>query len=277
MRIAHYKKVANKSICKRNPLLRSTPENPLIITNYELRIDMHTPKFILIPGLITMLTGCATTSQQIAKPTIIVETPVQTQQAGEQGQEQSQPKGLQIANVQPIANRIEWPEMPADPTVTSNYRIESGTEDMVWVEGKGFFKGSLQDVYNDLIDPMVIGPIHMTKDIVQDQLEQTEQRTSYVMHVKVKYILTIEFDLSATLEPLYEGETQVGWIYQNEKSAGSSLLSVISTYLVIKTLENGWFSAEFLSLNKAAQNKESESRGHLESLFSHWEEASKNR
>ena len=61
------------------------------------------------------------------------------------------------------------------------------------------------------------------------------------------------------------------WLYQNEKSAGSNLLSVISTYIVVRALENGWFSAEFLSLNKAAQNKESESRGHLESLFSYWE------
>ena len=67
------------------------------------------------------------------------------------------------------------------------------------------------------------------------------------------------------------GDKQVGWLYQNEKSAGSNLLSVISTYIVVRALENGWFSAEFLSLNKAAQNKESESRGHLESLFSYWE------
>ncbi|MBO4349926.1 MAG: hypothetical protein J6A01_03145 [Proteobacteria bacterium] len=236
---------------------------------------MHTPKLLLIP--LALLTGCATTSQQVAKPTIIVETPVQTQQTDEQGQEPSQPKGLQIANVQPIANRVEWPEMPTDPAVTSNYRIESGVEDMVWVEGKGYFKGSLQEVYDDLTNPMVIGPIHMTKDIVQDQLEKSDQLTTYVMHVKVKYILTVEFDLSATLEPLYEGDTQVGWIYQNEKSSGSSLLSVISTYLVVKALDNGWFSVEFLSLNKAAQNKESESRGHLETLFSYWEEASKTR
>ena len=148
---------------------------------------------------------------------------------------------------------------------------------MVWVEGKGFFKGTLQEVYQDLIDPMIVGPIHMTKDIVQDDLVQTDLLTTYVMHVKVKYILTVEFDLTASLEPLYDGDKQTGWIYQNEKTSGSSLLSVISTYILIREQDNGWFSVEFLSLNKAAQNKESESRGHLEALFSYWEKASKTR
>ena len=225
---------------------------------------------------IAFLTGCATTSKQVAKPTIFVETPVQAAQTDE-AHAVEVPAGKQIADVQAFANRVEWPEMPVDPEMKSAYLIKSGTEDMVWVEGKGYFKGSLQDVYKDLVDPMIIGPIHMTKDIVQDKLEQTDLATTYVMHVKVKYILTVEFDLTATLEPIFDGNTQVGWLYQNEKTSGSSLLSVISTYILVRALDNGWFSAEFLSLNKAAQNKESESRGHLEALFGYWEEAAKTR
>ena len=177
-----------------------------------------------------------------------------------------------LSTLSPFAQRVTWPE-----NQDVAYHIESGTDDGVWVEGKGYFRGSLQDVYRDLIDEKIIGPTHMTQDIVRDQFVETPSRTSFVMHVKMKYILTIEFDLSAEIMPIFEDNTQVGWIYHSQKTAGSRFIHMIDDTLVIRQIDENRFSVELQSLNRASQDKEKEARGHVETLFDTWSKASSQR
>ena len=154
--------------------------------------------------------------------------------------------------------------------------IASGTDDEgVWVEGSGVFSGSLADVYDDLIDPLVIGPVHMTKNITMSDLQASETRTTYVMHVKMRYIVSVEFDLAALIEPFFdENGEQIGWTYVSEKIAGSRFLSKVSTFLIIRKTENDAFQVDFRSENVATMDKESEARRHLETLFDYWKNKS---
>ena len=220
-----------------------------------------------------ILAGCATT--QNAEPkTTAASAAVPAPQTTESTTPKTIAPHLQISDIQPIADRVEWPAAPAAETAVPASNIQSGIADNVWVEGKGFFRGTLQDVYNDLTDVMVIGPTHMTQNIERDEFVQTDALTSYVMHVKMKYILSVEFDLTAKLEPVFDGETQVGWFYQSDKTAGTRFIQMISDTIIIRQIENGWFSVEMRSLNQATQDKEKEARAHVETLFSYWQEAS---
>ncbi|MBQ9817659.1 MAG: hypothetical protein IJM59_09415 [Proteobacteria bacterium] len=221
-----------------------------------------------------ILAGCATTQNAEPKTTITSAAVPATQTTTEPATTQTAVPHLQISDFQPIANRVEWPAAPAPETTVPTSNIQSGVADNVWVEGKGFFRGTLQDVYNDLTDVMVIGPTHMTQNIERDEFVQTDALTSYVMHVKMKYILSVEFDLTAKLEPVFDGETQVGWFYQSDKTAGTRFIQMISDSIIIRQIENGWFSVEMRSLNQATQDKEKEARAHVETLFSYWQEAS---
>lgn len=227
-----------------------------------------------ILAIVLMFTGCATTKTDTASPAISVP------QAQPEIQEQTvsePPKGIQMSFTQPFANRVEWPKMPENADNSASFNITSGTGDDVWVEGKGYFHGTLDDVYQDLTNEQIIGPTHMTRDIERAEFTQTELKTSYVMHIKMKYVLPIKFDLTATLEPIFENGELAGYLYHSEKTAGTTFIKVISDTLLVKKLDNNMFSAEFLSVNKATQDREEEARGHAETLFSYWDEAGKNR
>ncbi|MBQ8037464.1 MAG: hypothetical protein IJ268_10760 [Proteobacteria bacterium] len=230
----------------------------------------------ILPILIAsacLSTACATTTPA-PNPALAIQPQAPEAQAGpdqstdtEQAQPQTTP-GISINDVQDFTPHTAWPDMPADHSPV--YNINSGTDDAVWVEGKGYFKGSLDDVYADLTNVMIIGPNHLTEDIVRDEFVETPNRTTYTMHVKMKYVLSIKFDLGAIIDALYDGQTRVGLLYHNEKTAGTTFLKMISTTLVIKQLPDGMFSAEALSLNKATQDKEDEARKHIETLFGYW-------
>ncbi len=219
-------------------------------------------------------TGCATTAANQAKPVIVQTAPNDVAEGAENNASAEPLPTPQQADVQHFADRVAWPDLTAEGVI---YNIESGIDDGVWVEGKGFFCGTLDDVYSDLTDKKIIGPTHMTQDIERDEFVETPDKTSFVMHIKIKYGLTIKFDLSAELIPLYTQYKKSGILYHSEKSSGTTFIKVISETILIEQMENNWFSAEFISVNVATQDKLDEARQHLENLFEHWKEASKTR
>lgn len=229
------------------------------------------PTLILsLLAIFITLTGCATTQNNISPAIVVPQAQPDTQD-----QDISEPpKGIQMSSTQPFANRVEWPQMPDNSDAPATFNITSGTGDDVWVEGKGYFHGTLEDIYQDLTNEQIIGPTHMTRDIERAEFTQTELRTSYVMHIKMKYVLPIKFDLTATLEPIFENGELAGYLYHSEKTAGTTFIKVISDTLLVKKLSNNLFSAEFLSVNIAAQDREEEARGHAETLFGYWSDTS---
>lgn len=227
--------------------------------------------FPLLIASACLATACATTTTPAPNPAVAVQpqAPQSETQTSEGTEQQPEtPPGLTFNDIQPFANRVAWPDMPADQTPI--YNIESGIDDGVWVEGKGYFKGSLDDLYADLTDIKVIGPNHLTEDIVRDAFVETPNQTTYVMHIKMKYVLSIAFDLGVTLDTLYDGQNRAGYLFHNEKIDGTSFIKMISTTIVAKALPNGMFSVEMQSLNKAAQDKEDECRKFIQNLFGYW-------
>lgn len=228
-----------------------------------------------------LVAGCATTSNVHTGDVTSGAVPVISQPMAAQGDsvqgDETPLKTPQMSQIQPFADRVSWPEFNPETATEPVYEIKSGVGDNVWIEGKGYFRGSLEDVYRDLTDAMVIGPTHMTQDIVRDEFVETPDLTSYVMHVKMKYIFSIKFDLSAALQPIYSGNEQGGWLYHSKKTAGTTFIQMINDTIVIEALENGWFKVEMQSLNEATKNKEDEARGHVEALFGYWAEASSGR
>ena len=132
-------------------------------------------------------------------------------------------------------------------------------------------------MYGDFVEPQIIGPVHLTKDIKLDHFVESETATTYVMHVKMRYIMSIEFDLSARVTPLMSEGRRTGWVYQSQKTSGTRFIEKISDRIVVRALEGDWFSVEFQSLNRATMDKEAEARGHLESLFGHWDARTQSR
>ena len=185
----------------------------------------------------------------------------------------AEPSFLKASDMQPFADRTQWPEMPKSIEDAPVYNIKSGVDDNgVWTEGKGYFRGSLEKIYESLIDPKIMGPTYLTKDIVVDKFESTPIQTTFVMHIKMRYIMSVEFDLGIVIDTLHGEDSQtVGYRYRSSKKSGTKFITRIDEQIVINELEGGWFSVEFRSLNEATMNKEKETRKHIENLFSHWE------
>ena len=178
---------------------------------------------------------------------------------------------LKLSDIPEFAARVTWPAFDATTAQKPEYIIKSGVEDGVWVEAKGYFKRSLEDVYKDLIDVQIMGPTYMTKDIVQKELVQNPVLTTYNMDIKLKYIMTVEFSLGVRIEALYgEDDAIGGYKYNSSKLSGTSFITTIDEQIVIRSIDNGWISVEFKSLNEATMNKENETRKHIESLFERW-------
>ena len=240
-------------------------------------INKYAFHLVVLIAAAAILSGCATTrSGENINPAVVVQE-VQQPTESEGEAVPADPVGIQLSQTQPFANRVEWPAKPESAEATPVYQIESGTAENVWVGGKGYFQGNLEQVYAELINEQIIGPTHLTKDITRAEFDQGELKTSYVMHVKMKYILHIEFDLSVVIEPIFENGKRVGWLYHSEKTGGTSFIKVISDTILIHELENNWFSVELLSVNEAAKDKEDEARKHAETLFEYWESVSSER
>ena len=176
------------------------------------------------------------------------------------------------ADIQPFASRVQWPERPASPDAQPVSVIDSGVnDDGVWVEGKGFFKGTLDDVYETLINPEIMGPTYLTKNITVDDVKKSAVLTTYTMHVKMRYIMSVEFDIGITIDALYDAdENVIGYRYKSTKLSGTRFITRIDEMIVVKKIDDTWFSVELQSLNEATMNKEKETRQHPESLFRYW-------
>lgn len=212
--------------------------------------------------------SCATT-----QPAPMPETAAAAQ-TGAAMPEASAPAAKTAADIEPILQHIAAATAENPQPV-----IASGVGDGgVWVEGSGIFSGTLDQVFGDLSDPLVIGPVHMTKNITADNFQTAQLRTTYVMHVKMRYILSVEFDLSARIEPFFDaGGNQIGWTYLSEKTAGSRFLTKVTTKLTIEAVGPNAFRVDFRSENVASMNKEAEARKHLETLFDYWKTQSETR
>ena len=223
---------------------------------------------ILILASILCCAGCATTQHTVDSGKISAGTIPEVPDVAETSAGVPQTEAS-------FLRHVAMPAMPQDTAPV--YRIKSGKSDAVWVEGAGWFRGSLQDVYADLVDVQIMGPTHLTQDIVRDNYVQNDAGASYVMHVKMRYVLSVEFDLTVTVEPTYDGDVQTGWIYRSEKTSGTRFIQRISDTIQITVHDGGWFSVALQSLNEASQDKEDEARKHVEDLFKHWESMSAQR
>ena len=220
---------------------------------------------IFIPCL---LSACATT-QNTGTTQNQVNSPVLVEK--QNAQPSSESMLLHESDLQPFANRIQWPEKPVSDDAQPAYVIESGVEEGVWLEGKGYFKGSLPDILKTLTNPKIMGPTYLTDDIVVDEYRESDVLTTFVMHVKMRYIMTVEFDLSVSIEAIYDAEDNiVGYRYHSSKQSGTKFITRIEENIIAKKLDDTWFSVEAQSINEATMNKEKETRKHLETLFGYW-------
>ena len=226
--------------------------------------------FILLISLLS--TACASTKSSSTQAQTAAS--VQPQATAPQAESSSGSMLLYESEIQPFANRTEWPQKPETTDGQPAYTIQSGVnDDGVWVEGKGYFKGSLDHIYQTLVNPEIMGPTYLTKDIKVDELKQSPVLTTFVMHVKMRYIFSVEFDIGVTIDALYDKEDHIiGYRYSSKKLAGTKFITRIEETLIAKKVDDTWFSVEMQSLNEATMNKEAETRKHPETLFGYWAE-----
>ncbi len=177
--------------------------------------------------------------------------------------------GIQRSSLQNITTLVQWPAKPTEDQCAASV-IETSEEDGVLIEGRAYIRRSLDELYGDLITPEIIGPRHMTQDFVQDLFEETPLKTSFTLHVQMKYILTIQFDLAWTVEPVFENGKRVGYYATAEKTEGTRYIKQISNRLTILEEEPGLLSVEISSANHASMNKVDESKGYVVGLFDFW-------
>ena len=216
-----------------------------------------------------ILAGCYTT-QNTTQTAANVQSPIVPQAA-----ENNTSVVLKDTDIQEFASRVQWPEFDPGTTQKPVYTINSGINDGVWVEAKGYFHIPLDQIFQDLTDVQVMGPTYLTNDIQQKDLVKTQVLTTYTMDIKMRYIMSVEFSVGVRIEAFYDQDGQLkGYIYQSNKSDGTRFITRIDENLVVRQLESNWFSVEFQSLNVATMNKEEETRKHIESLFERWESMS---
>lgn len=226
-------------------------------------------KLIYIFIIISLLSSaCATT--KTSEPTQ-VQTAATVQPESTGTQQSSGSMLVHESDLKPFADRIQWPEKPVSDDAQPAYVIESGVDEGVWLEGKGYFKGTVEDIFKTFINSEIMGPTYMTKDVVVDEYKESEVLTTYVMHVKLRYIVSVEFDVSVFIDAIYDSEDNIiGYRYSSSKKSGTKFITRIEETIVAKKVDDNWFSVEAKSLNVATMNKEEETRKHLETLFGYW-------
>ncbi len=177
--------------------------------------------------------------------------------------------GIQKSTLTTLTTNIEWPAMPGVDECATNI-VTSAADDGVLVQGRAYVRRSLDDIYGDLITPLIIGPVHMTTDIVMKSIEETPLKTTFVLQNTIKYIMTIDLELTWTIEPVFENGRRVGYYGTAEKTDGSWQIKQISNKLQILEVEPGIVSVEITSFNRAAMNKEEESKTYVTKLFDFW-------
>lgn len=173
---------------------------------------------------------------------------------------------IRADEIAPFASRVAWPD---DKT---GYAVESGvTDEGVWVEGKGYFWGTLDEVYRDFLDIRLMGPSYLTDDIAASDVHTSDVLTTYTLHIAMRMIFSVEFSLSVRIDSLYDDAgRRVGLRYASRKIDGTKFIQKIDEVIVVRAIDEGRFSAEFRSLNQATMNKEKETRKHIDDLFARW-------
>lgn len=179
---------------------------------------------------------------------------------------------LKDTDIPEFASRVSWPDFDPESAQKPVYNINSGVNDGVWVEAKGYFRIPLDKVYEDLTDVTIMGPTYLTDDIKQKNLVKNPVLTTYEMDIKMRYIMSVEFSIGVRIEAFYDADGNLsGYLYNSNKSEGTRFIKKIDEQLVVRHIRDNWFSAEFKSLNVASMDKEEETRKHIESLFGRWE------
>jgi len=181
-------------------------------------------------------------------------------------------RGIQKSTLTTLTTGIDWPSMPGAEDCATNI-VTSAVDDGVLVQGRAYVKRSLDDIYGDLITPLIIGPVHMTTDIELRSLEETPLKTTFVLQNTIKYIMTVDLELTWTIEPVFENGRRVGYYGTAEKTNGSWQIKQISNKLQILEIEPGLVSVEITSFNRAAMDKEEESKTYVTKLFDFWSKA----
>lgn len=181
-------------------------------------------------------------------------------------------QGIQRSALSPLTTLTQSPELPGEDVCATSV-IESNAGDGVLVQGIAYIRSSLPELYRDMTTAEVIGPRHMTNDIVQDLFEETPLLTSFTLHVKVKYILTVEFDLEWRIEPVFEDGKHVGYVAEAHKTSGTRYISEITNHVQVLEVEPSLFKLEITSFNRATMDKEEEAKGYVTGLFDYWTNA----
>ena len=209
--------------------------------------------------------GCATTSPVVVpveslrtEPVVVPATTSETAEAG-----------IQKSSLSSFTTLVQWPDRPPENDCAS-FVVKNEVNDGVLIEGRAYVRRTLDDIYGDIITPDIIGPVHMTREITRDAFEETPLKTTFVLHSRIKYIITLDLDLTWTIEPVFENGKRVGYYATAEKTGGTGQIKQISNKLQILEIEPGLVSAEISSFNKAIMNKTEESKAYVTMLFDVW-------
>ena len=216
---------------------------------------------------VILISGCAKphTATPIAYPqTAPDDIPVIPREIADQG--------IQRSTLSPITTISTLPAIPEENACATSV-IESTAEDGVLIQGIAYLRSSLPELYRDMTTAEVIGPRHMTNDIVQDAVVETPLETSFTLHVKVKYILTVDFDLEWRIFPVFDDGKHVGYVAEAHKTSGTRYITEITNHVQVLEVEPGLFKLEITSFNRATMDKEEEAKGYVTGLFEYWTNA----
>ena len=220
----------------------------------------------LIPALLIcamlLTTGCNPSSRTTQDVQPDMPPATQPSEHSQDVPESIQPRDIE-ASQQFFASRVAWPEFDSKAPI---YAIESGSnDDGAWFEGKGFFHLSIDDILQDMGDPMIMGPSNVTQTLTRRNSSGDAANQQYDLHVEMNYIMTVEFDLTVQINT-----TNDAIHYESHKTAGTSLIKRIDEIIEVQALPDGWCSISFQSRYDALVVKEKETRQHFEDLFARW-------
>lgn len=162
--------------------------------------------------------------------------------------------------------RVVWPEFDIGHADKAVYAIESGSNsEGAWFEGKGYFRGTIEQFVRDMNEPLVMGPSNVTQALSRRNGLDDETKHHYDLHVEMDYIFTIEFDITVDIDVKPDGIH-----YESHKTNGTSVIKRLDEIIVINKVSDGWFSIAFQSRYEALVVKEKETREHFEELFARW-------
>ena len=162
--------------------------------------------------------------------------------------------------------RVPWPEFDSATAEKAVYAIESGSNsEGAWFEGKGFFRGNIEQFVRDMNDPLIMGPSNVTKALSRRNATDGDVKHRYDLHVEMDYIFTVEFDLTVDIDVSADGIH-----YESHKTNGTSMIKRIDEIIAIRKISDDWFGVAFQSRYDALVVKERETREHFEELFARW-------